>query len=157
MIQQYICPECIISDMKEKTKPGVIERLAETAARAESGLNHAKVIQVLKEREDLGSTGIGGGVAIPHGKLDGLDRMIIVVARSREGVPFDAADNRPVHVIFLLLAPNDAASQYLKTLAKISRVLRMEGVSQKILEAEDEEEIRAVIEEAEEKIRSGNF
>ncbi len=157
MILSYVCPECIILDLKEKSKEGVIARLAEAASKAVPGLKTDKIIQVLKEREELGTTGIGGGVAIPHGKLDDLDEMIIVVARSKEGVPFESADNKPVHVIFLLLAPNDAATQYLKTLAKISRVLRMEGVSQKILDAEGKDEIRAVIEEAEDKIRSGDF
>ncbi len=143
--------------MKEKSKEGVIARLAEAAAKAVPGLRAEKVTKVLKEREELGTTGIGSGVAIPHGKLDDLDQMVIIVARSKEGVPFESADNKPVHVIFLLLAPDDAATQYLKTLAKISRVLRMEGVSQKILSAEGEEDIRAAIEEAEEKIRSGEF
>lgn len=146
-ILDYICDGCIVPDLAAESKDDVLDKLADRLSEYESSLDHSDVFRVLKEREQLGSTGIGGGVAIPHGKLESLDRMIIEVVRSREGVPFDAVDNRPVHIIFLLLANNSAATQYLKILAKISRMLRVPGVYERLLSAPDENAIRQIIEE----------
>ncbi len=147
-ILDYVCKGCIVSEFAADSKDDVLDKLVERLVDHQDGLAHTDVFRVLKEREQLGSTGIGGGVAIPHGKLAGLDHMVIEVARSREGVPFDAVDNQPVHIIFLLLAGNDAATQYLKVLAKISRLLRTPGVYERFLSAPDEDAIRQIIEEA---------
>ncbi len=157
MIKEYICSECIILDMNEHSKDGVIARLAKAASKGLPNASVADIIKVIKEREELSTTGVGEGIAIPHAKLEGLEEMIIVVARSIKGVPFEAVDHKPVHVIFLLLAPNDSTIQYLKMLANISRILRREKVGERILEATKEEEIKSAIEQAEEKIRSGDI
>ncbi len=146
-ILDYICNGCIVPDLTAESKDDVLDKLAERLSEHESSLDRSEVFRVLKEREQLGSTGIGGGVAIPHGKIESLDRMIIEVARSREGVPFEAVDNRPVHIIFLLLANNNAATQYLKILAKISRLLRAPGVYERLLSAPDDDAIRQIIDE----------
>ncbi len=144
-ILDYICKDCILPDFIAGSKDEVLEKLTHRLVDSGIPLERDEVLKVLKEREQLGSTGIGGGVAIPHGKLMQLDRMVIEVARSKEGVPFEAVDNQPVHIIFLLLANNDAATQYLKVLARISRLLRTPGVYERLLNAPDEEAIKAVI------------
>lgn len=86
--------------------------------------DHESVVNVLLEREKLGSTGIGDGIAIPHGKHSGLDDLMISFGRSPEGIDFDAMDGKPVHIFFLLMAPEKSTGQHLKVLAKISRMLK---------------------------------
>ena len=122
--------------------------LAEHAARIHTGLEPGEIFRILLERESLGSTGIGQGLAIPHGRLPGLDRMLIILARSREGIPFNAVDSKKVHIIFLLMAPGNAASAYLKVLARVSRLLRAPGVYQALIEADSAEAIAEIIEKA---------
>ncbi|HQC23908.1 MAG TPA: PTS sugar transporter subunit IIA, partial [Syntrophales bacterium] len=105
---------------------------------------------VLLEREKLGSTGIGDGIAIPHGKLKGLERLVISFGRSRQGVDFDAIDGKPVHIFFLLMAPESSTGQHLKALAKISRMLKDPGFRSDLMAAENAEEIYRKIAEKDE-------
>ena len=93
-----------------------------------------KAIQVILDRERLGSTGIGDGVAIPHGKMKGLDRIVCAFGRSEKGVSFDAVDRKPVHIIFLLLAPEDSTGLHLKMLSRISRIVRDSSFRKKLME-----------------------
>ncbi len=143
-----LCARCILADFRAETKENALHLLAEHAAQIHPGIDAEEIFNLLMERENLGSTGIGNGLAIPHGKLPGLERMLIIVARSREGVPFDAVDNKDVHVIFLLIAPGNAAAIYLKVLARVSRLLKKPGVYDAIVAAESAEEIARIIEEA---------
>ncbi len=145
-ILDYICKDCISINVQADSKEDVLEKLAKKAAEVDSSLSAVTVYRVLRDREELGSTGIGGGVAIPHGKLPGLERMIIIVAVSPEGVSFDAVDKMPVKVIFLLLAPDDSATLYLKVLARISRFLKIPGAVERLIGARDQEEVRRIIE-----------
>jgi PTS system nitrogen regulatory IIA component len=151
-ILDFIRTGGIIPDLTAKTKEDALGKLSERSVEIESSLVRERVVAVLKEREQLGSTGIGGGVAIPHGKLSEISRILIVVARSIEGIPFDAVDNRQVHIVFLLLAPNESATLYLKILARISRLLKLPGVYERIMEASDEASIQKVIEEGDEQL-----
>ncbi len=144
----FVCSKCILPDFQAESKENALHLLAEHAAHIHSSIDHSEIFEILRERENLGSTGIGNGLAIPHGKLNGLDRMLIIVARSRKGVPFNAVDNRDVHIIFLLIAPGDAATTYLKVLARVSRLLKRPGVYEAIMEAESAEAIAHIIEEA---------
>jgi len=144
----FVCSKCILPEFKANSKENALHLLSEHAARIHSGIDSRKIFNILRERENLGSTGIGQGLAIPHGKLKGLDRMLIIVARSRDGIPFNAVDNRAVHIIFLLIAPGDAATTYLKVLARVSRLLKRPGVYDAILQAESAEAIASIIEEA---------
>jgi len=146
-IRDYLCKDCIVVDLTASTKDEVLAKLADLGVQVEPSLQKEKILSVLKEREELGSTGIGGGVAIPHGKFPELDRLLILVGRSVEGVPFDAVDNMPVHVVFLLLAPDDSATLYLKVLARVSRLLKAPGAYQRLKEASDKEAIQEVIED----------
>lgn len=146
-ILNFLCSRCIIPDLNTKSKEEALARLAKRVAEIEPALNQDAVLSVLKGREQLGSTGIGGGVAIPHGKLPEMSRMLIVIGRSPSGIPFDAMDNSPVHIIFLLLAPNNFATSYLKILAKVSRLLKIRKLQKRIMEAPDAHSIQKVIEE----------
>jgi PTS system nitrogen regulatory IIA component len=151
-ILDFIRTGGIIPDVTAESKEEVLGKLSERSVEIESSLVRERVLAVLREREQLGSTGIGGGVAIPHGKLSDINRILIIVARSIEGIPFDAVDNRQVHIVFLLLAPNESATLYLKILARVSRLLKVPGVYQRIMEAPDEASIQKVIEEVDDQL-----
>jgi len=147
-VTNYINKNCIICDLRAESKEEVLRKLAVKAVELRPELDLEKIIEVLVEREQLGTTGIGNGIAIPHGKLIELDKIIIVFGRSPEGVPFEAADNKPVHIIFLILAPEGAATTYLKILAQVSRLVKSPDVRQRLLEADTADKIVQVINEA---------
>ena len=112
------------------------------------GLDAQEMSRVIQERENLGSTGIGEGMAIPHGKMKDLNDFFILFGRSREGVDFQSMDNKPAHLFFLLLAPEDSASTHLKVLARISRLLMDGGFRKNLMEATSADEIyRIIVEE----------
>ena len=116
----------------------------------QNGLDLEEVIRVLLEREKLGSTGIGDGVAIPHGKLRGLKDLFISFGRSRGGVEFDSMDGKPVNLVFLLVAPEESVGVHLKTLARISKLLKNPAVRQRLVGASGSQEIYDIIVEEEE-------
>ncbi len=137
----------IVIDLGPCDKNGALNCLVEKAAEVVTELESQSVLQVILEREELGSTGIGGRVAIPHGKLPQLRRMSIFVGKSREGVEFDSIDNLPVNIIFLLLAPDDSATIYLKVLARVSKMLKKDGAIDKLLNVNTCKEMLEIIEE----------
>jgi PTS system nitrogen regulatory IIA component len=149
-ITDYLTPELVLAELPAQEKEQALELLAARVSEVCSDLEKVRVLNVLKEREALGSTGIGGGIAIPHGKLADLEEIVILFARSREGVDFAAVDGRPVHLFFLLLAPESAAGAHLKILARISRLLKNQDFCQQLLQASDSEELFALIREADE-------
>ncbi len=140
----------IIEELKAKTKRAVLAELSELFTRDQTSLQGESVVDVLLEREKLGSTGIGDGIAIPHGKLKGLENLVISFGRSREGIDFDAIDGRPVHLFFLLMAPESSTGQHLKALAKISRMLKDQDFRHDLLTAKSKEEIYRKIAEKDE-------
>jgi len=144
-IKELIAKEYIIEDLKSKTKREVLVELAEVFKRGDIEADYDAMIEVLLEREKLGSTGIGDGIAIPHGKLAGLEKLIISFGRSREGVGFDSLDGNPVYIFFLLMAPENSAGQHLKALAKISRMLKDRDFRKGLTEAESPEEMYNLI------------
>ena len=109
-------------------------------------------MQVLLDRERLGSTGIGEGVAIPHGKLNNIDRQLIAFGLSRKGVDFDAMDGKPARLFFLLIAPEDSVGVHLKTLARISKLLKTSHARERLLSAADRAQIYRIISEEEENL-----
>lgn len=115
--------DCVIANLRAANKRQVLQELAHKAASL-TGQNEDTIFEVLNERERLGTTGIGHGIAIPHGKLPGLDRVYGVFAKLERPVDFDAIDDKPVDLIFLLLAPANCGADHLKALAKVSRMLR---------------------------------
>jgi PTS system nitrogen regulatory IIA component len=118
-----ITPDAVIPSLKSQSKKQALEQLADKAA-ALTGLAARDIFETLLQRERLGSTGVGRGIAIPHGRLPGLDRIFCMFARLTAPIDFDALDEEPVDLIFLLLAPEDAGADHLKALARISRLLR---------------------------------
>jgi nitrogen PTS system EIIA component len=118
-----ITSDCVIANLRASNKKQVLQELARKAAKL-TGQDEAAIFETLSERERLGTTGIGHGIAIPHGKLPGLDRVYGVFARLERPVDFDAIDDQPVDLIFLLLAPANCGGDHLKALAKVSRMLR---------------------------------
>ncbi len=131
----------IIEDLKAKSKRAVLAELSEIFTRDHSGVQGEAMVDVLLDREKLGSTGIGDGIAIPHGKLKGLDSLVISFGRSREGIDFDAIDGKPVHIFFLLMAPESSTGQHLKALAKISRMLKDPEFRSDLMSARSAEDI----------------
>lgn len=129
--------KAISTELTSTSKVEVLAELVDLLRRVQPDLDAGKLLTVLIEREELGSTGIGDGIAIPHGKLKGLDRLLMAFGRKKDGVDFDAMDNRPTHLFFLLLAPESEATLHLKALARISKLLRKEDVRRQLLEAPD--------------------
>jgi PTS system nitrogen regulatory IIA component len=113
----------ITVELKASDKLGVLEELSEIFASNNDDVDAETMVRVLLEREKLGSTGIGDGIAIPHGKIGGIENIYIGFGRSKKGVEFDALDGKPVHLLFVLVAPESASGKHLKALAKISRML----------------------------------
>jgi len=132
---------CVIADLKGGTKKEVLTEL--TSALKGAGLisDVEEAVNVILEREKLGSTAIGEGVAIPHGKMKGIDRILCAFGRSREGIPFDAVDEKPVHIFFLLLAPEDSAGLHIQMLSRISRILRDPSFRKRLIEQGDDKDL----------------
>jgi PTS system nitrogen regulatory IIA component len=141
--------ELIVADLKSKDKKGVLNELVALAASAFS-LDHEELVRVLMERERLGSTGIGGGIGIPHGKLKDLKTLVLGFGLSRQGVDFESLDNRPTHIFFLLVTPENSTGLHLKLLARISRMLKNDSFKKKLLSAADRDEIFSMIMEEDE-------
>lgn len=120
-----LAAEAVSSAVNIPNKKQLFQRLGQLASNA-YGLDAAEVIERITERERLGSTGFGGGIAIPHAKLDSLTKVYGVVLLLSEPIPFDAIDDVPVDVVFMLLSPSDSGAEHLKTLARVSRLLRNE-------------------------------
>ena len=141
--------QAICADLKSRDKKGILEELAAPVAEA-TGISRDEIIRVLMERERLGSTGIGGGIGIPHGKLKELQKLALGFGLSRAGVDFESMDGKPTHIFFLLLTPENSTGLHLKVLARISRILKNDPFKEKLLSAATEEELYAIIKEEDE-------
>ncbi len=139
--------DCIIPELRSQNKKGVLEELTGALSSFKDALNREALVEILLERERLGSTGIGDGIAIPHGKIQELDELILSFGRSTRGIDFDSMDGRPTHLFFLLIAPENSAGIHLRALAKISRLLKSAHFRQRLMEAGNREEIFQVIQE----------
>lgn len=150
-ITDILVKDAVLLDLAGSTKREVLEEMARALAAAEPEIDGDRLLEVLLEREALQSTGIGEGVAIPHGKLPGLRRLVASFARSRQGVDFESIDGQPTHLLFLLVVPEHSGGQHLKALARISRFLRDAAFRKQLLEAESVEDVVRAIEEEEAK------
>ena len=146
-IQDILVKEGSILDLASDTKDAVLEELARAVAEVEPSLNAERLQEVLADREALQSTGIGEGVAIPHGKISGLDRIVASFARSVKGVDFQSIDGQPTHLFFLLVVPEHSGGQHLKALARISRFFRDAEFRQKLISAASLDDVFRSIEE----------
>jgi PTS system nitrogen regulatory IIA component len=145
-IRDMLKREFIIKDLKATGKRGVLEEMAQVFTDQNGRADRETMVRVLLEREKLGSTGIGDGIAIPHGKLAGIEEILVGFGRSRTGVDFNSLDGRPVHLFFLIMAPDTSSAQYLKVLAKISRMLKDAKLRKDLLEAVSADDLYRVIE-----------
>ena len=144
-ISELLDPRAIVADLQARDKTKVLAELTDALLLCETALDREEVISVLLEREKLGSTGIGDGVAIPHGKLAGIPELKLVFGRSQVGVDFESMDGQPAYLFFLLIAPEESVGVHLKTLAKISKLLKDSSVRKKLLDAPDQAAIYQVI------------
>ena len=145
-ICELITPECVVANLKATSKKQALQELSKKMA-AICGRPEREIFDVLLERERLGTTGVGMGIAIPHGKLPGLDRLYALFAKLEKPVEFDSIDEQPVDLIFLLLAPESAGADHLKALARVSRLLRNKAVCEKLRGTEGADALYALITE----------
>lgn len=131
-------------DLGASSRKQVLQSLADLAAR-ETGLNARTIFDAVLQRERLGSTGVGQGVAIPHARLAGIPAVAGFFARLKTPIDFDSIDGRPADLVFMLLAPEDAGAEHLKALARVSRLLRREDIRQRLRAAPDADAIQAVL------------
>jgi PTS system nitrogen regulatory IIA component len=145
-IADILTPQSIVPKLSATSKKQVLQELAKRAATV-TGLKDRFIFDALLQRERLGTTGVGHGIAIPHGKLEGIDKLFGLFARLEKPVDFDAIDEQPVDLLFLLLAPEIAGADHLKALARVSRLLRNRTICDKIRGSNDGDALYALITE----------
>ena len=150
-IVDFLKPELIIEEIHAQDKQGMLKEFSEQIEKT-MGIKAEKIFNVLMEREKLGSTGIGEGVAIPHGKLHDLKEFVCCFGKSERGIDFEAIDGKPVHLVFLLLAPENSAGTHLKALAKISKILKDPNFRKQLLQTHGAKEIYQIIKEEDDKL-----
>jgi PTS system nitrogen regulatory IIA component len=143
-LTDLLMPDAIIPALKVNTKKQALQELAAKAAEL-TGQNERIVLEVLMQREKLGSTAVGNGIAIPHGKLTKLDSMFGLFARLARPIEFEALDGQPVDLVFMLLAPESAGADHLKALARVARLLREADTARKLRESEDAAALYSVL------------
>jgi PTS system nitrogen regulatory IIA component len=148
-ILDFLSVDSIKLTMESKNKKDAIKELVEVLVKSGKVKDKKKMIQTLMEREDLGSTGIGQGIAIPHGKSDTVSDLAAAFGVSADGVSFDSLDGEPVNIFFLLVAPEGAAGAHLKALARISSLLKDKYFRKSLLSAQSPEEVIKIIQEEE--------
>ena len=146
-ITELIGPDGVVANLRVTSKKQALQELAKRAAEL-TGQPERAIFEVLVERERLGTTGVGNGIAIPHGKLADLDRLYGLFARIETPIDFDAIDEQPVDLICVLLAPETAGADHLKALARVSRLLRDRVVCDKLRGTDSAEAIRALLTES---------
>ncbi len=145
-LEQIMTPDSVITGLKVNSKKQVLQELAQKASKV-SGLEERSIFDVILERERLGTTGVGNGVAIPHGRMKSIDKVFGFFAKLDSPIDFESVDSKPVDLVFMLLAPEGAGADHLKALAKVSRLLRDDKVCSKIRGSESDDAIFALFSE----------
>ena len=143
-LTDLVAPHAVVPALKVNSKKQAIQELALRAAEL-TGRGEREILEILQQREKLGSTGIGNGIAIPHGKLAKLERLFGLFARLDRPIEFEALDGQPVDLIFLLLAPESAGADHLKALARVARLMRTPDTAKMLRDSRDAEAIYAVL------------
>jgi nitrogen PTS system EIIA component len=151
-IVDFLPEELVFPALDAGSKEGVLQELARGLAQAHPEIDPAKLVEVLLEREKLGSTAIGDGIAIPHGKLPGLSTVLGAFGRHPAGLDFQSLDGAPTKLFFLLVAPEDSAGMHLKALARVSRLLKDAAFRSRLVAAETREALYQLIREEDEKL-----
>jgi PTS system nitrogen regulatory IIA component len=145
-LDQMFKIEFLNENLLSNNKQEVLAELMNPLIASGLKIDRARAIDILQQREKLGSTGIGDGVAIPHGKVSDLNEMVVAFGRSQQGIAFDAIDGKPVQLFFLLLAPEHSTGQHLKALAKISKMLKTPNFRKKLIDAKTKTDLyRAIV------------
>jgi PTS system nitrogen regulatory IIA component len=144
-LSELLDEDSVIPDLKAKDKTQVLEELVEALRKRRPSLDKNALVKVLLERERLGSTGIGDGIAIPHGKFHGVAHPIISFGRSRKGLDFESVDGEPAYLFFLLVAPENSASVHLKALARVAKILKNSTYRKTLMEATDKKRLYQAI------------
>src|SRR5947209_9732766 len=144
LLTDLVAPNAIIPALKVNSKKQILQELAAKAAEL-CGQSERTILEILQQREKLGSTGVGNGIAIPHGKLPKLDRLFGLFTRLDAPIDFEALDDQPVDLVFLLLAPENAGADHLKALARVARLLREPDIARKLRGSRDAEALYAVL------------
>jgi PTS system nitrogen regulatory IIA component len=145
-LSDFLKPEGVIPVLRANSKKQALQELADHASKA-SGLSERDLFETLLQRERLGSTGIGHGIAIPHGKLNKVERLFGLFARLEKPIEFESLDGEPVDLLFLLIAPESAGADHLKALARVARILRDPAVTQKLRATQDPAALYAILTE----------
>jgi PTS system nitrogen regulatory IIA component len=143
-LSDLVALQAVVPALKVNSKKQVLQEMSARAA-ALTGRGEREILEILQQREKLGSTGVGSGIAIPHGKLPKLDRLFGLFARLDRPIDFEALDGQPVDLVFLLLAPEAAGADHLKALARVARLLRDPDTAKKLRESRDADAIYAVL------------
>lgn len=146
-IADLITPDSVIPNLRATSKKQALQEMARRAAEI-TGMSERAIFDVLLERERLGTTGVGNGIAIPHGKLPTLDRLYGVFAKLARPINFEAIDEQPVDLVFLLMAPESAGADHLKALARVSRLLRDKAICEKLRGTDSAEGLFALLTES---------
>ena len=146
-ISDFLCSDAITVDLKATTKEGVIEEMIGllVSAGAIEKRSRSKVIEILLAREALGSTAIGQGIAIPHGKSDSVSKLTAGLGISKKGIDFDSLDGEPAYIFFLLVAPVDSAGPHLKALARVSRLLKDKYFRESLKAVKDKKDMLGLV------------
>jgi PTS system nitrogen regulatory IIA component len=150
-IVDFLTANDVIPDLQADTREGILREMVEHLKDAEKITDTNGLVEILLDREMLGSTGIGHGVAIPHGRLEGLKEILLVFGRSVDGIDFEAHDSQPVNLFFLLVAPEDSAGLHLKALARISRIVKNPECRGALLGGGDNDSLFQVIQSEDER------
>lgn len=143
-LADIVSQDAIVPCAKVASKRQLLQLLAEKAA-ALTGIDTAVIFETLANREQLGSTGLGNGIAIPHGKIKGLPGVTAVFARLAQPIDFDAVDDQPVDLVVMLLAPEGSGADHLKALSRVARLLRADGVVDRLRGTKDEAKLRDIL------------
>lgn len=144
-IFDFLCKKAICIDIKSRDKKGVVNELIDSLRKEKKIKDPQKAFKSVMDREEIGTTGVGQGVAIPHGRTDTVNKLIGTFGISKQGIEFDSLDGEPVHLVFLLLSPYDSGGHHLRALARISRLFKDKFFRQALLEAHSTEEILKTI------------
>jgi PTS system nitrogen regulatory IIA component len=150
-ILDILAPDAVVPEMRAATKAEALTELADRLADLHPSIDRARLVQVLTDRESLGSTAIGEGIAIPHGKMPGVNNVVAAFGRSPQGIDFDSLDGKPTRLFFLLVAPEDSAGFHLTALARVSRLLKDKGFRDRLAAGGTREQLFAIVKEEDEK------
>ena len=149
-VSDFLGPKNVILEIQSRDKKGSVTELVELLYKDKKVKDLHKAINAVMEREKLGTTGVGQGVAIPHGRTDTVSELVSAFGISRAGVQFEALDGEPVHILFLLLSPSDSAGQHLRAIARVSRLFKDKFCRQALMEARSVEELLKIMKQEDE-------